>query len=255
MRDVPQSVPNVDQIYPPTERSHGTQEYSGQAFASATFVVARHFGSADAVQWLAYQRRPYWTVKSIFDRISAALIAGLLTPIFVAIGLLLILEARMPILYWQTLVAANGKSFRQYRFRTLLASRGRDGRRRPDGERIRPVGRYLRRTGLDRLPVLLNVICGQMSFVGLRHDSAVLAEGCALPPGLTSIVDCFGKSNQSERDLEALELWYLRHASLGLDAAILVSWIAPNSIQLLLQRRILFKAQREMWGTQAPPKR
>jgi lipopolysaccharide/colanic/teichoic acid biosynthesis glycosyltransferase len=254
MRDVQQSVPSVDRRCPATEYSDRTQEPSGSFVVSPSTVVARHFGSGDAVRWLEYQRLPYWTAKHIVDRISAALIVGLLMPLFVAIGLLLILEARLPILYWQKLVAANGKSFRQYRFRTLLASRGCDGRRRADGERIGPVGRHLRRAGLDRLPLLLNIVFGQMSIVGVRSGSDLLAEECGLRPGLISITDCFAEYNHSARNLEALEGWYLRHASFGVDAAILVNCIAPNAIRHRFQSRLLFKAQREMWGTQAHPK-
>jgi lipopolysaccharide/colanic/teichoic acid biosynthesis glycosyltransferase len=111
--------------------------------------------------------------KRAFDLVVALLTVLLLAPLLVAIAVAVVAESRGPVLYRQTRVGRGGRPFRILKFRTMVVGADRIGPNisPTDDPRITLVGRFLRRWYLDELPQLLNVVAGQMSFVGPRPET------------------------------------------------------------------------------------
>ena len=174
----------------------------------------------------AMQRR-YWQLKRLFDALAATVLLVLLSPLFLVLGLVIALDVGLPTVFWQQRPGAGGRPFKLYKFRTMRNAHDASGARIPDAQRLSTSGRFLRRTRLDELPQLYNILIGEMSFVGprplLATDSAgSLRARLLMPPGLTGWAQIKGGREISPRDKAALDVWYLRHASLWLDIGILV---------------------------------
>lgn len=168
-----------------------------------------------------------------FD-IGLSLSGGLLLlPMMLLIGAAIILSMGRPVLFRQSRSGANGRSFDMVKFRTMADIRDAAGQPLPDCVRITRLGRALRRTRVDELPELWNVLKGEMSLVGPRPLLAETIEQMgadgiargAVRPGLTGWAQVNGNALLSDRDKLALDLWYVRNASLALDLAILVKTI------------------------------
>jgi lipopolysaccharide/colanic/teichoic acid biosynthesis glycosyltransferase len=139
-----------------------------------------------------------------------------------------------PIVFWQHRPGLAGRSFRLYKFRTMGASHGPDGRRLPDAERLSNFCNFLRRTRLDELPQLFNILRGEMSFVGPRpllhqDQPAECLDRLLIRPGLTGWAQVVGGRNISPEDKAALDLWYVCNASLLLDLKI-----AARTVEIVL---------------------
>ena len=120
-----------------------------------------------------------------------------------------------------------GKPFKLYKFRTMGLAHDRGGHRIPDGDRLNAIGRFLRDTRLDELPQLWNILVGEMSFVGPRpllhvDQPATHAARLLARPGLTGWAQVTGGRHVSPADKAALDVWYIRNASLRLDLEIIV---------------------------------
>jgi lipopolysaccharide/colanic/teichoic acid biosynthesis glycosyltransferase len=123
---------------------------------------------------------------------------------------------------------------RLYKFRTMRGAHGADGRRIPDADRLSVVGATLRRMRLDELPQLVNVLTGSMSFVGPRpllpvDQQADMPERLAIRPGLTGWAQVKGGRDISPADKAALDLWYIKNASLLVDL-----WIVMETVRMVL---------------------
>jgi hypothetical protein len=107
----------------------------------------------------------------------------------------------------------------------MAGAHNADGRRLSDAQRLSPVGRFLRHTHLDELPQLYNILIGEMSFVGPRpllpaDQAPAFAARLAVRPGLTGWAQIKGGRDLSASDKAALDVWYVRNASLRLDLQI-----------------------------------
>ena len=188
------------------------------------------------------QRRGRLLVKSAIDRVGAALLLALLAPVLAAIAVAVKLSSPGPVLYRQERVGQYGRTFEFFKFRSMvtdadaqldrLASRNEtDGllfKIRED-PRVTRVGRFLRRTSLDELPQLWNVLRGDMSLVGPRPlpVDAEEFEGDArrrlrVRPGITGLWQVSGRSELGWEETVALDMYYVDHWSLAMDLAILV---------------------------------
>jgi len=171
--------------------------------------------------------RPERAVKRGMD-----LLVGLLSLPFAVMALAIRLDSRGPAFFRQERVGKDGKPFRVWKFRTMIVGAVQQGlgynvcRGDP---RITRVGRVLRNLGLDELPQLLNVLAGEMSFVGPRptlpyqvaHYDAEQRRRLSVRPGITSLAVVSGRNALPWRERIALDLWYIEHWSLGLDLRIL----------------------------------
>jgi lipopolysaccharide/colanic/teichoic acid biosynthesis glycosyltransferase len=119
--------------------------------------------------------------------------------------------------------------FTLYKFRTMREARDAAGNLLPDADRLTPVGRWLRRTSLDELPELVNVLQGDMSLVGPRpllpqylgRYSAEQARRHEVPPGITGWAQVNGRNAITWEDKFAFDVWYVDHQNLALDVRIL----------------------------------
>ena len=156
--------------------------------------------------------------------------AGLfLMPVIVSVALIVRVAMGRPILLVQRRGGRDGIPFPLVKFRTMRELRDGDGVLLPDADRVTPVGKILRRTRLDELPELLNVLAGEMALVGPRpllpETLAALGDDglrrAAVRPGLTGWAQVNGNTLLSASEKLALDLWYVAHRSLRLDALIL----------------------------------
>ncbi len=177
-------------------------------------------------------------VKWSADRLAAALLLVLLSALLAAIAVWILLDDGRPVLLAQERVGRDGRRFRMLKFRTMvpnaleLASELTDDPYGvvPDDPRITRPGRFLRRTSLDELPQLWNVLVGQMSLVGPRPDLVEQAENyserdrgrLAVAPGITGWSQVNGREEISWPERIDQDLWYIEHWSLGLDLRILL---------------------------------
>jgi lipopolysaccharide/colanic/teichoic acid biosynthesis glycosyltransferase len=184
-------------------------------------------------------------LKYVADRLLAALLLFLIAPVLVGIALWILADDGWPPLLRQRRAGKNGKPFRMLKYRTMV----RDALQRAaevtddpfgvvkDDPRITPAGKILRRTGLDELPQLLNVLVGQMSLVGPRPDlveqAAHYSESdrrrLTVLPGITGWAQVQGREEIPWPQRIALDIWYTEHWSLRLDLRILLMTIGQFS--------------------------
>ncbi len=181
-------------------------------------------------------QRPYLGLKRLGDVVSATLLLILLAPIFCLLALLVRLQLGRPVLFRQTRIGRNDQPFTLYKFRSMLDDQDRDGRPRPDAERLPPFGQWLRGWSLDELPQLWNVLRGDMSFVGPRpllpeylpRYSAEHRLRHALRPGLSGLAQVNGRNRSSWRKRLDLDCEYVRSVSLALDLQI--AWMTVGRL-------------------------
>jgi len=179
-------------------------------------------------------------VKAIFDRLSAGLALVLLSPLLAAIAVWIWFDNGRPALIAQERAGRGGRPFRMLKFRTMVVDAIEAGKRLgledpwglvPDDPRITRSGRFLRRTSLDELPQLLNVVKGQMSLVGPRPDlvdqvanySEDDRRRLAVLPGITGWSQVHGREEISWPERFEQDAWYVDHWSLWLDFKIVVA--------------------------------
>jgi lipopolysaccharide/colanic/teichoic acid biosynthesis glycosyltransferase len=134
------------------------------------------------------------------------------------------------VVFRQARPGLHGRLFNMYKFRTMRDLTDAAGNALPDHARITPLGRFLRRTSLDELPELFNVLRGEMSLVGPRpllveyldRYSPEQARRHDALPGITGLAQINGRNTLNWDDRLALDVWYVDHASLWLDARIVV---------------------------------
>jgi len=182
-----------------------------------------------------------WLVKNLMDRVLAAAMLVVLMPLMLLISSLIRLSDRGPAIFSQPRVGREGKTFRVLKFRTmyidaeerlahLVDQNESDGLlfKIKDDPRVTPVGRFLRRTSLDELPQLINVLVGEMSLVGPRplpaDDGDFLGDvrrRLLVRPGMTGLWQVSGRSELSWDDAVRLDLYYVDNWSLAFDLLIL----------------------------------
>ena len=167
----------------------------------------------------------FWRVKRAFDICIASVLLLAFLPAFFLVALLVAIDVGGPVLFWQYRPGLGWRKFKLYKFRTMAAAHDELGKRVPDDQRLSRIGWLLRRTRLDELPQLFNVLKGDMSFVGPRpllliEQSDAPAARLLVRPGLTGWAQVNGGRNISTTDKIALDLWYITHASVKLDLTV-----------------------------------
>jgi lipopolysaccharide/colanic/teichoic acid biosynthesis glycosyltransferase len=175
-------------------------------------------------------QRSYWRQKRVVDTMIAAALITLMAPLFLLLGLVVALDVGFPTVFWQQRPGLRGRHFKLYKFRTMRSAHDRNGARVPDAQRLSAIGRFLRRTHLDELPQLYNILIGEMSIVGPRpllpiDRASEYAARLLVQPGLTGWAQVNGACDIPARDKAALDIWYLRNASLRLDLIVMARTI------------------------------
>ena len=118
------------------------------------------------------KKRTYLVFKRIFDLIGAIILLVLLSPVFLILAILIKLDSKGPVFYRQERITKYGKTFRIFKFRTMVTDADKKGNllTSKNDSRITRVGAKIRNSRLDEIPQLLNIITGDMSFVGTRPE-------------------------------------------------------------------------------------
>lgn len=190
---------------------------------------------------------PQRILKRLFDMGASALLLLLLSPIMAIIALLIKLESPGPIFFFQERIGEQGRRFKMIKFRSMyqdadkrwheVARRDENGNllhKSNDDPRVTKVGRKLRRTSLDELPQLINVLLGQMSLVGPRPEMPYIAAEYApwqwqrfrVPPGITGWWQVNGRSDKPMHLHTEDDLYYIQNYSFWLDLRILMKTVS-----------------------------
>jgi lipopolysaccharide/colanic/teichoic acid biosynthesis glycosyltransferase len=169
---------------------------------------------------------PYFRSKHLIEVIIAIVFIIVLMPLWLVGGLLAFFDVGSPILFWQRRAGLGGRDFQFYKIRTLKPEFDQVGQRVPQERRLSWIGRLLRQTRLDELPQLLSVIEGNMSLIGprpllLRDQPQDPSVRLMVRPGITGWAQVNGGTLLSPEEKEALDAWYVGHASLWLDLRIM----------------------------------
>ena len=156
---------------------------------------------------------------------SAALGIALFVPGLI-VAMIVAYDVGLPVIFWQERPGKDGKPFRVLKFRTMRKGHDRYGNKVPDEERTSLIGRAIRRFRLDELPQLFHIFIGEMSFVGPRpllvKDQPMHSQTrLAVRPGVTGWAQINGGNLISIEEKQALDMWYIHHASLWLDIKII----------------------------------
>jgi len=168
-------------------------------------------------------------LKRIFDFLLALILCVLFSPIFIVTYLLVRIKLGSPVFFTQERPGLNGKIFKIYKFRTMTNERGKDGELLPDEERLKGIGKTIRRLSLDELPQLLNVLKGEMSFVGPRPllveylplYNERQAKRHTVLPGITGLAQVMGRNAISWDEKLEWDAKYAEQISFWLDMKIL----------------------------------
>ncbi|MBI5960527.1 MAG: sugar transferase [Chloroflexi bacterium] len=169
-------------------------------------------------------------LKPVFDGILTLLALFLLSPVLFLLVVLVRIKHGSPVLFRQQRPGLHGKPFMLLKFRTMTDECDAAGQLLPDAERLTSFGQFLRRTSLDELPELINVLRGDMSLVGPRpllmqyldRYTPEQARRHEARPGITGWAQINGRNALSWEDKFKLDVWYVDHLSLWLDLKILV---------------------------------
>jgi lipopolysaccharide/colanic/teichoic acid biosynthesis glycosyltransferase len=180
-------------------------------------------------------------VKGAVDRALAAVGLVVLAPVYAGISAWILLESGLPVLFRQARAGRDGEPFSMLKFRTMVPNAVELGRELqltedpfgvlPNDPRITRCGRFLRRTSLDELPQLVNVLRGEMSIVGPRPDlleqvanyAAEDRRRLVVKPGITGWAQVHGRDEIPWEERFELDRWYVDNWSLALDARILLA--------------------------------
>ena len=178
--------------------------------------------------------RTYEARKRLLDVTAASLGLLVLSPLLLLIAVAVRITIGSPVLFRQARPGRYGRPFEVIKFRTMTDARGPDGELLPDSERLRFVGRVLRKTSLDELPELINVAKGEMSLVGPRPllmeyldlYTPEQARRHEVLPGITGWAQVNGRNDTAWDDRFKHDLYYIENRSMRLDLHILKRTVA-----------------------------
>lgn len=168
-------------------------------------------------------------VKRVLDVIFSCIFLFLLLPVLLITALLIRLKLGSPVIFSQPRGGFGGREFMILKFRTMTDKRDSEGKLLPDPQRLTRFGRFLRRTSIDELPQLLNILRGEMSFVGPRPQLAEFLTYYTdeeslrhtVRPGLTGLAQVKGRNSLPWKKRFELDAEYAERASFFLDLKII----------------------------------
>lgn len=185
---------------------------------------------------------PAKVMKRAIDLAGAATTLVLSAPVFAAASVAVRATMGSPVIFKHERPGLNGRPFVLYKLRTMKRVPGAEGDPRTDAARLTPLGKFLRKASIDELPQLWNVLKGDMSLVGprplmmqyLERYDARQARRHDVKPGITGWAQVKGRNSLSWEEKFELDVWYVEHQSLLLDAKILAmtAWrlVRPSGI-------------------------
>ena len=167
--------------------------------------------------------------KRFWDIVLSLFALIVLSPLLIIISIIARIKMGKDILFKQKRIGKNNKEFKLLKYRTMTNDRDENGVFLPDDQRVTKFGNFLRKTSIDELPSLINILKGDMSIIGPRplpvrylpryneeqrhrHD---------VRPGLTGYAQCHGRNSVSWKEKFEMDVWYTKHISLFGDIGIL----------------------------------
>jgi len=174
-------------------------------------------------------------VKRVFDIVVSSVVVLLTLPLWVFIVIAIKLDSEGPAIFLQDRVGKNGKCFKIFKFRTMVAHTDQYAYSPSEAgdKRITNVGAILRKTSLDEFPQLLNVLRGEMSLVGPRPEMPFIVEGYSdwqrqrlkVKPGITGLWQIMGRKDLPLHENIEYDFYYIKNQSLLLDLSILIKTV------------------------------
>ncbi|MDA7490967.1 sugar transferase [Synechococcus sp. AH-707-M23] len=170
----------------------------------------------------------YWFFKDVADRVAAMLALLVLSPLLLVVALLVRWRLGAPVLFRQQRPGLGERPFQLFKFRTMSNQRDASGDLLPDALRLTPFGRFLRAASIDELPELINILRGEMSFIGPRPllmqylplYSPEQARRHDVKPGFSGWAQINGRNALSWEEKFRFDVWYVDHQSFWLDLRI-----------------------------------
>jgi sugar transferase EpsL len=189
------------------------------------------------------------TVKPIGDKFFAIILCLVMLPLFIVTSFLVLLSLGRPIFFFQERIGLNEKKFYVIKFRTMANKYDDKGNLLPDNVRLGKVGNFLRRSSLDEIPTLINVILGDMSLVGPRpllteylpYYNSAQRKRHLIKPGVTGLAQIYGRNALNWNEKFALDLQYKEKISFRFDLYILY-----KTFVLVLSRKGMSNDQNQL---------
>lgn len=188
------------------------------------------------------KNKPYIYVKRGIDVILSTIALVVLSPLFLILAILIKLDSKGPVFFLHTRIGKNGKNIKIYKFRTMVTNAEelikeftpeqmkeyKENYKLTNDPRITKIGKFLRKTSLDELPQLINIIKGDLSIIGprpvvkdeLEKYEENIAKFLSVTPGLTGNWAANGRNNTTYEERMKLELEYVDNISLKTDIKI-----------------------------------
>lgn len=171
----------------------------------------------------------YPVIKRLVDFVFALIFLVIALPVMVMAALAIKIESKGPIFFKQKRVGKYTRIFTIFKFRTMSIEVEKDGRPLKDNERITKVGSFLRKSSIDELPQLFNILMGEMSFIGprpllvqyLEHYSNEQMRRHVVTPGISGWAQVNGRNAISWEQKFILDVWYVDHMNPIIDITIL----------------------------------
>lgn len=186
-------------------------------------------------------------IKRSIDFLISGISLIILSPLFLIIAIIIKSESKGPVFFIHKRVGKNGKVFGVYKFRTMVPNAEelikqftpeqmkefRENFKLENDPRITKIGKFLRKTSLDELPQIINILKGEMSFIGprpvikdeLENYGENKAKFLSVTPGLTGYWAANGRSNTSYEERMKLELYYIDNISFKMDVKVFIKTI------------------------------
>ncbi len=172
-------------------------------------------------------------IKRLLDIIISVIILALFSWLYIILAILVRVKLGSPVLFKQPRPGKDEKIFNMYKFRTMTDERDENGKLLPDEVRLTAFGKKLRSTSLDELPEFLNILKGDMSFIGPRpllvkylpyyNERERLRH--SIRPGLTGYAQAHGRNAISWEQKFEYDIWYVEHLSFVLDIKVIIDTI------------------------------
>lgn len=220
--------------------------------SSSSLLIAPATGAEDAEG-----PSPDTFVKQVFDRLIAAASLLALSPLLIMLAVFIRVKDPGPVLFAHRRIGKGGKAFYCLKFRTMTvnadpilarhlaehpeaAQEWRETQKLRNDPRVTPLGAMLRRTSLDELPQLINILKGEMSLVGPRpivmdevsHYGSAIRDYMAVRPGLTGLWQVSGRSDVGYRERVMLDQQYVRQRNFWVDLGIIL-----RTVSVVLRRQ------------------
>ena len=172
-------------------------------------------------------------IKRLLDIILSLMAIIITLPIFLITGILVLIFLGKPVIFRQKRPGKKEKIFTMYKFRTMSNKKDKDGNLLPDELRLTKLGKFLRKTSLDEIPEFINILKGDMSFVGPRplvpqylpYYTSVERKRHSIKPGLTGLAQINGRNNLNWDERFKLDIEYVEKISFLADMKIVLMTI------------------------------